>query len=158
MRERLLRYSLAVAAMTLLASGAVLAADNWLGSWTLNAGESKFSPGPAPKSLTLKFERTPDGIKFSSDGVDAEGKTTHSEFVSKFDGKEVPYVGNPNADMCAPKKFNDNTYNNPWKKDGKPTLHSHVAVSKDGKTLTVHQTGKNAKGETVNNTTVYDKQ
>jgi hypothetical protein len=158
MRKRLLGYSLIVSAMALLVSGAVLAADNWIGSWKLNAEKSKYSPGPGPKSLTVKFEQTPDGVKFSSEGVDADGKPSHSEFVSKFDGKEVPYTGNPNADMCSPKRINADSYNNPWKKDGKPTMTSHVVVSKDGKSLTVHQTGKNAKGEPVNTTVVFDKQ
>jgi hypothetical protein len=108
--------------------------------------------------MTIKFEQTAGGIKFTGDSVDAEGKPSHSEFVSKFDGKEVPYTGNPNADTASPKKINASSYNNPWKKDGKPTMTSHVVVSKDGKTLTVHQTGKNAKGETVNTTVVFDRQ
>lgn len=158
MRKRLLRYSLALSAAMLLVSGAVQATDNWIGTWKLNVEKSKFSPGPAPKILTIKFENTPDGTKFTSDGMDAEGKATHGEFVSKFDGKEVPYIGNPNADTASPKRIYANTYNNPWKKDGKPTMTSHVVVSRDGKTLTVHQTGKNAKGETVNTTAVFDKQ
>ncbi len=46
----------------------------------------------------------------------------------------------------------------PWKKDGKPTMTSHVVVSKDGKSLTVHQTGKSAKGEAVASTVIFDKQ
>jgi hypothetical protein len=158
MRKGLLRYFLTASAITLLASGVALAADNWIGTWKLNAEKSKFSPGPAPQSLTLKFEQTPEGIKFSSDGMDAEGKPTHSEYVSKFDGKEVPYIGNPNADMCAPKKFNANSYNNSWKMNGKPTEMSHTVVSKDGKTLTVHLTGKDAKGQTVDSTGVFDRQ
>ena len=152
------RASLAVAAMTLLASGAALAADNWIGSWKLNVEKSKFGASPAPKSLNVKFESAPEGVKFTSDGVDAQGQPTHSEFVSKFDGKEVPYAGNPNADMCSPKRIDANSYNNPWKKDGKPTMTSHVVVSKDGKTLTLHQTGKSAKGAAVDSTVVFDKQ
>jgi hypothetical protein len=35
---------------------------------------------------------------------------------------------------------------------------SKVVISKDGKTRTVTQTGKNAKGETVSNTIVTEKQ
>ena|SRR5215813_3753043 len=158
MRKKLLRYSLAASAITLLASGIVLAADNWIGTWKLNAEKSKFSPGPGPKSLTLKFEQTPDGIKFSSEGMDAEGKPTHSEYVSKFDGKEVPYSGNPNADTASPKRLNADTYDNQWKMNSKPTELSHAVVSKDGKTLTVHQTGKDAKGQAVNSAVVFDRQ
>ncbi len=158
MRKTLLVGFWGVCAGLLLTSSAVLAADHWLGTWKLDVAKSTFSPGPAPKSLTVTFAATPEGIKFTSDGVDAEDKPIQGQFVSKFDGKEVPYEGNPNADMASPKKINDRSYSNPWKKEGKVTITAHVLVSKDGKTLTVHQTGKNAKGEAVKTTEVFEKQ
>ncbi len=111
-----------------------------------------------PKSVTLKFAATPDGFAFTSDGVDAEGKPTHTEFSSKFDGKEVPYKGNPNADTASPRKIDDNSYEGTWRKDGKITITLRGVVSKDGKTLTITQKGKNAKGEAVDATGVFVKQ
>src|SRR5262249_55144912 len=142
----------------LAASSVALAADNWLGTWKLNLAKSKYSPGPAPKSLTLKFEATPDGTKLTVQSVDAEGKATQGGFVSKFDGKEVPATGNPNADTVSPKRSDDNSFDNVWKKDGKVTITARVVVAKDGKTLNITQTGTNAKGETVNNALVCDRQ
>jgi hypothetical protein len=41
---------------------------------------------------------------------------------------------------------------------GKVTITSKVALSKDGKTLTNTQIGKDAEGHTVSLTAVYDKQ
>jgi hypothetical protein len=157
MRKNLLVASLAVCSAIVLSSSA-FAAENWLGTWKLNREKSSFEPGPGPKSLTLKFKATKDGIKFTGDGVDAEGKKTHTEFVSKFDGEEVPYKGNPDADTASPNKIDDNSYENTWKKDGKATITSKVVASEDGKTLTITHTGTNSKGETVNSTFVYDKQ
>jgi hypothetical protein len=124
----------------------------------LNVAKSKYSPGPAPKSLTLKFEATADGIKLTSDGVNAKGEPTHGEYVSKFDGTDVPWEGNPDADMASAKKIDDNNYENVWKKDGKTTITAKVVVSKSGKTLTTTLEGTNAKGETVKNVAVYDRQ
>ena len=158
MRKNLLMVSLAACFAIVLSSSVALAADNWLGTWKLDAAKSNWSPGPAPKSLTLKFEATPGGIKFTGDGVGADGKATHSMFLSKFDGKDVPYEGNPDADMASPRKIDDNSYDNTWKKDGKATIAAKVVVSADGKTMTITQTGTNAKGEAVNNTIVYSKQ
>jgi hypothetical protein len=149
---------LAALCAIVLSSSLALAAENWLGTWKLNAAKSKFSPGPAPKSLTLKFESTADGIKLTSDGVDSEGNPTHGEYVSKFDGKDVPWTGNPNADAASAKKIDDNSYENVWKKGGKTTITAKAVVSKDGKTLTTLQKGTDAKGQTVNNTVVYDRQ
>jgi hypothetical protein len=156
MRKSLLMVSLAVCA-TVLSSSVALAADNWLGTWKVDLAKSKYSPGPAPRSYTLKFEATPAGIKFTGDGVDADGKASHSMFLSKFDGKDVPYEGNPDADMASPKKVDDNSYDNTWKKGGKETITARVAVSADGKVMTITQTGTNAKGEAVNNIIVYNK-
>ena len=158
MRKSLFVGALVVSAAMVFSTSVLLAADNWVGTWKLNVEKSKFSPGPAPKSLTLKFEATKDGIKLTSDGVGADGKATHGTYTSKFDGKDVPWAGNPDADTAVAKKIDDNSYENVWKKGGKVTVTAKVVVSKDGKTLTVSQTGKNAKGEAVAITMVLEKQ
>jgi hypothetical protein len=150
--------ALAVCGVTLISASLALAGDNWIGTWKLNVAKSKYSPGPAPKSLTLKFDPAPGGIKLTQEGVDAEGTAAKGGYDAKFDGKEVPYAGNPDADMATPKRIDDNTYQNVWKKAGKVTITAKVVVSADGKTLTVTQTGTNGKGEAVNNVAVYDKQ
>lgn len=149
---------LAAAWAVVLSSSVALAADNWIGTWKMDAAKSKYSPGPAMKSYTLKFEATPAGTKLTGDGVAADGKAIHSVYVSKFDGKDVPWEGNPDADVAAPKKIDNNTYENAWKKGGKTVMNAKVVVAADGKSLTVTQTGTNAKGETVSNSVVYTKQ
>jgi hypothetical protein len=46
-----------LAAMLALAMGAAtMAADSNVGTWKLNPAKSTYSPGPAPKSQTLKIE------------------------------------------------------------------------------------------------------
>jgi hypothetical protein len=156
MRKTLL-VTLAFCAVV-LSSSVALAADNWMGTWKLDTAKSKYTPGPMPKSQTLKFEATPAGIKLSTDSMSADGKAMHGGYTSMFDGKDVRWEGNPDADMASPKRIDDNSYENTWKKAEKAIMLSKVVVSKDGKTLTVTQTGKNAKGEAVSNTAVYDKQ
>jgi len=158
MPNRLIKASLAGCFGIVLASSVALAADNWIGTWKLNTARSKFAPGPGPQSQTLKWEATPQGIKQTSDTVDADGTASHGGYVTRFDGKEVAWEGNPNADKANPKKIDDNLFVNAWTLAGKPTITAKVRVSKDGKTLTVSQTGRNAKGETVHSIAVYDRQ
>jgi hypothetical protein len=155
---RMLLRAVVVCGVTLIAASLALAGDNWVGTWKLNTAKSAYSPGPGPKSLTLTFEATPEGIKLTSEGIDAEGKATHGGYASKFDGKEVPMAGNPNADTAAPRKIDANTYENTWKKAGKLTITTKGVVSADGKTLTITQTGTDAQGRAVNSTLVYEKQ
>src|SRR5437870_2364867 len=104
------RLSIGVGAFVLAFGAVVMAADSNIGTWKLNVAKSKFSPGPAPKSQTLKIEAWgTDGVKFTSDGIDADGKPTHAEFQAKYDGKFVPFKGNPDADMLAYKRIDANT-------------------------------------------------
>jgi len=158
MRKTLSAAALVTFCAIVFSSSVALAGGNWLGTWKMNPAKSKYSPGPAPKSLTIQWEQTADGIKLTSDLVTADGNPAHGEYLSKFDGADVPWTGNPDADTASAKKIDDNAFENTWKKGGKATIRSDGAVSKDGKTLTIKMTGTNAKGEKVNNKVVYDRQ
>jgi hypothetical protein len=158
MRRTLLLAALATCCVVVFSSQVAFAADNWLGTWKLNVAKSKYSPGPAPKGRTVKIESTADGITLTSDGMTSDGSAAHAAYTSKFDGAQVPWAGNPDADTSTAKRVDDNNFENTWMKDGKATIHSNAAVSKDGKTLTISQTGMNAKGQKVKNKEVYDRQ
>jgi hypothetical protein len=98
----------------------VIAADNNVGTWKLNLAKSKYSPGPAPKSQTLRIEAWgDDGVKYAADGVGADGKPTHAEFHPKYDGKGYPFKGNPDADMLSYKQIDANTLEATTKLNGK---------------------------------------
>ncbi len=141
------------------------AADMLAGTWKLNVAKSKYSPGPAPQSNTVKFEAVEGGIKLTADGVDSQGKKTHNDYTAKYDGKDNPthpmLDGKPNpngADAVSYKKIDDYTYEATTKLKGKVlTVAKHV-ISKDGKTRTVTTTGTNAQGQKVNDLTVFEKQ
>jgi len=133
------------------------ASDPAIGTWKLNLTKSKYDPGPAPKSLTLKYDAWDRGIKLTADGVDAEGKPTHSEFAARFDGKDYPWKGNPNADTIALKRIDDYTIESVWKKGGKVTTTSRTVISRDGKTRTITQRGKDAQGRDVNNSLLCER-
>src|SRR5258708_39758788 len=139
-------------------SRAAFAEDSNVGTWKLNLSKSKYSPAPAPKSQTLKLEAAEDGVKYTADGIGADGKPTHQEFTAKYDGKDYPFKGNPDADTISYKRIDANTVEAVTQKDGKATVTAKVVVSKDGKTRTLTMTGKNAQGKDVNNTLAYDKQ
>ena len=152
-------FTLVIALTSVLAFAAVAFADNNVGTWKLNLAKSSFSPGPAPKSQMLKIEAWgDDGLKYAADGVGPDGKPTHAEFQAKFDGKDVPFKGNPDADTLAYKRVDANTIQATTKMKGKTTITAKVVVSKDGKTRTLTQTGTDAQGRTVKNVLVYDRQ
>jgi hypothetical protein len=165
MRKRLAVLCLGLPALLALFTMTVMGADMLAGTWKLNVAKSKYSPGPAPQSNTVKFTAIEGGIKLVADGVDSQGKKTHNEYTAKFDGKDNPTKpmldGKPNpnaADAVAYKKIDDNTYEVTAKLKGKTLNVARHVISKDGKTRTVTTTGTNAQGQKVNDVTVFEKQ
>ena len=144
----------AVLAFTVIAWGA----DSNVGTWKLNLAKSTFSPGPAPKSVTLTIEAHDGGIKYTAHGETADGSPIHIEFTAKYDGKDNPATGSPEYNSIALKRIDAHTTESTTKRDGTVMDTSRVVVSKDGKTGTVTSKGKNAAGQDVNNVAVYDKQ
>jgi hypothetical protein len=134
-------------------------ANPHVGTWELNVAMSSYSPGPAPKSQTLKIEAWgDDGLTYAADGVGADGQPTHAEFQAKFDGKDYEFKGNPDGDTLSYTRIDANTLDATLKLKGEVTINAHVVVSPDGKTRTVTQTGKDAQGRPVNIVAVYEKQ
>jgi hypothetical protein len=132
------------------------AQDQGIGTWRLNVSKTTMSPGPKPVSSTVTIEASDGGIKQVTEQSLGLG-ASKSEFTARFDGKDYPIRGNPNADVVALKRVDDRSYEVIGKKGGKVTISSRVTLSADGKTRTVVQTGVDAKGQKVMNTMVYDR-
>lgn len=137
------------------------AQDAWIGTWKLNLAKSKYDPANlAPKSQTIKQEAVAGGgLKATVDAVDAQGKSTHQEFTTTFDGKSSEIKGAPDANTTRVYKRIDNrTYEYVQSVGGKLTTTARTVVAADGKTRTTTTTGKDAQGRTVNNVALYDRQ
>ena len=134
-----------------------LAQDTMMGTWKLNEVKSKIGSG-SPKNNTVVIEPTGEDVKVTMDGVDATGKSTHSEWTGKFDGKDYPVTGDANSDTRSYKKIDDRTVEVAVKKGGRVTISGRVVVSSDGKTRTAHVKGTSPSGSKFQTTAVYDKQ
>jgi hypothetical protein len=129
-----------------------------LGTWKLNVEKSKYTPGPAPQSTTMKIEAAGEGEKATTEGVNAAGTATRTEYTAQYDGKAYPITGSQNADTVALKRLDARTIERTDKKGEKVVVTSSRVVSEDGKTMTVTTTGTNAQGQAMNNVTVWEKQ
>ena len=156
MRKQLL---MAIASVAALAAVALATDDPFVGTWKLNVAKSKTTdPSTMQKSATVKNEGIDNGQKSIGDGVDADGKTFHSEWTGKYDGKDYPVKGDPTVDTSSLKKIDTNTFVGVDKKAGKEVSRSKFVFSKDGKMVTVTGKGKNPKGKEYDFTAVYEKQ
>jgi hypothetical protein len=87
---------------------------------------------PPPKSNTLKIEPVAGGaLKHTFDGVNAEGQTTHSERVGKFDGVEIPLQNvvpaTTNKTTSALRRLDDRSFEVVSRVNGKVTTTNKVA-------------------------------
>ncbi len=133
------------------------AANPHIGTWKLNEAKSKIPAGMGKNTMVVYGEQK-DKIKVTVDGVDKDGKATHSVWVGKFDGKAYPVKGNLPYNSFAYKVVNDRTYDLTAMKDGKMLWTGKSTVSADGKSRTVTLNGTGADGKKVSGKAVYDKE
>ena len=150
------RIAVVALALSFVAAAACFAANPQMGTWKLNEAKSKLVPGMG-KNMTVVYAEQKDKIKVTVDGVDKDGKPTHSVWVGKWDGKAYPTKGNLSWTSAAYKVVNDRTNDITTMKDGKVLWTGRITVSPDGKSRTVTINGTDAKGKKFNGKAVYDK-
>jgi hypothetical protein len=137
--------------------------DNLIGTWKLNLAKSTFEAGPPPyKRSTCKIEALRDGLigslKVSYDNVGVRGGVAHVEWVGKLDGKDYPMEGVDEVVTNAYTRVDERTYEVVVKVDGVKAANARIVISPDGKTLTSVTSTRNAQGQTLKTTAVYNRQ
>lgn len=143
-------------ALSFAAATASFAANPHIGTWKLNEAKSKMPAGMG-KNTTVVYAEQKDKIKVTVDGVDKDGKSTHSVWVGKFDGKAYPVKGNLPYNSVAYKMVNDRTNDITTMKNGKLVWNGRITVSADGKSRTVTINGTGPDGKKFKSKAVYDK-
>jgi hypothetical protein len=134
------------------------AADPWAGTFKLDLSKSKFS-GPSPKEETATVaSATKDSIKYTIAGTDVNGNPYSFSYDGKADtaGQQVRNgraIATITYHMPSPREFTSNGEG----ADGARSTGT-VTLSKDGKTITVHEKSKNAQGAEQENTATYVRQ
>ena len=154
----MMKTQIAVVAVTLsfAAGAACFAANPHMGTWKLNEAKSKLVPGMG-KNTTVTYAEQKDKIKITVEGIDKDGKPTHSVWVGKFDGKAYPVKGNLPYNTVAYRVVNDRTNDITAMKDGKIGWSGQITVAADGKSRTVTINGTDANGKKFKGKAVYDK-
>ncbi len=133
-----------------------------VGTWTMNAAKSSFTPGPGPKALTLVYTATGDNLVAFLQGTDPADKPINPEKTRQtitMDGKDHATTGNENWDMTSWKRVNATTFEITRKKAGKVVQTGTNTLSADGKTMTVTSKGVSVSGQPDSTSVlVYDKQ
>lgn len=147
--------------LTAVVAGPLMGQANpFVGTWKLNVANSKFEGVAAPKSLTRTVMADGAGLKYSFEGVAADGSKMSYSFTSNLDGKDSAVSGNGmpgGADTVAIKRVSANKVEAVTRKGGKEVGTSKSEVSADGKTTTLTTVGK-VDGKEVKSAQVFEKQ
>lgn len=154
MQVRALALSLA---LSFAGAAVAFAQSPQMGTWKLNEAKSKVAAG-AQKNTTVVYEPQGDDIKVTTDGTAGDGKTIHTEWTGKFDGKDYPLTGDPAGDSRSYTSVDDHTLTMENKKDGKVTASGRIVVSADGKSRTLTLHSDDPAGKKLTSTVVYDRQ
>ena len=126
-----------------------------MGTWKLNESKSSIPAGMG-KTTTVVYAADSDNIKITGDGVDAQGKRTHTEWTGKFDAKPYPLSGDSGVTYRAYKLKNDRLLLVANMLGNKTVSNGKIQLAKDGKSRTVRMTY--FEKEKVHAKYVYDKQ
>jgi hypothetical protein len=123
------------------------------GTWKLDIPRSTFSPGPAPKNVTVT--NAPDG-SFTAASIDFQGRAIKWSH-SWSNGTEVPIDGMENATIRS--TVRGNNMDETMKIAGIIAETVHAVVSSDGKimTTTVNVLANHPMGS-MHNVLIFDKQ
>ena len=148
--------SFAVASLLCLLALTVAFAQNPnMGTWKLDEAKSKIPSGTG-KTTTVEYIASGSDIKITTDGVNAQGQPTHSEWTGKFDAKPYPVTGDPDVTYRAYKSKGDHKLVFANMKGDKTVSNGRIEVAKDGKSRTVEMTYFGSKK--IHAKLVYDKQ
>lgn len=130
----------------------------WLGEWALNVEQSVSAPGgPVYGRGTLTIEPWDDGVRLTYEMVGVRGGVTHLEWTGTLDGTDYPVQGVEEFITFAYRRLDDRAYEVISKVDLAVMATSTMTLSVDGNTITTATTGKNAQGDEVTTTAVYEK-
>ena len=130
----------------------------WFGTWERDPARSTTRSAPSPyKRVTLRIEPWEDGLAVIYDMVGTRGGVTHVEWTGRFDGRDYAVQGVDAVLTNAYRRIDDRRYDILVKADGVLAATAHVIVSPDGQTLTARTDERDARGNVVTTTAVYER-
>ena len=148
--------------LMVIAALPIAAADPFTGTWKLNVEKSRTTaakPAPPPKSLLVTYVGEGDAQKTIVRVTMADGVERTAEHAVPRDGKAHPrFSGAGENDTITTRLIDEFTEESVQRKDGRVTVTTVRAVSRDGKTMTATARSTGADGVPVETVSVYDRQ
>ena len=154
-----------IAAVLLCALGlpALAADDPQTGTWKLDLAKSRYvSATPPLSSVVTTTPSGKDGVSLTVNAVNARGEKMVIQYSAQYDGKPYPRTesgaGAIAGQSVTLRRIDARTVERIVYLAGKPMGTETWAISQDGRTRTVTQSGIDSQGKPINNFQVYVKQ
>ncbi len=135
--------------------------DPLVGTWKQNLAKSQYDPSTRAPTIATTVRRTAVGINGytqTTDGMNAQGALTHTEYTANWDGTDYPVTGSADYDSVSLTKIDAFTLIAVNKRSGRVVRMLRTVVSKNGTTSTSDVIGYTMQGIAFHNVVVFDKQ
>jgi hypothetical protein len=135
-------------------------ANPWVGTWSLDTSQSKYSPGPPHKNATIIVTDAGNGkLTYVTDITDGTGELDHTEFTCAIDQTECPVAAGGAKETVSITKLDRRNLRFSWKFNNPPrfSVVMLIKMSKDGKTQVAVSKGKLPDGTALAVTEVWHK-
>jgi hypothetical protein len=130
--------------------------EPFLGIWELNVATSSITRGAPPRIETIVNTAEPGGFR-SMLAIVGEKSTSVEIHHYNFDGSFHQTEGSDPRELSF-KRVGPNVIEQDTRRNGVITVHRHIELSKDGKTMTVAANGTTAAGQKyTNDIRIYEK-
>jgi hypothetical protein len=130
--------------------------EPFLGTWDLNLAASSITRGAPPRIETIVNIAEPGGFRSMLAVVGATSTSVEIHHYS-FEGNFHPTEGSDPRELSF-KRLDQNTIEQDTRRNGTVTVHRHIELSKDGKTMTLTANGTTGGGQKyTNDIRVYEK-
>ena len=131
--------------------------ESLVGTWELDTASSTQSSNRF-KRTTCRIERWEDGLRVSYELVGIRGGVIHLEWTGRFDGQDYSVQGADYVLTNAYTWIDSETYDVVVKLDGRLVASARTTLSRDGQTLTTVSKERNAGGQEIQSTVIYQRQ
>lgn len=147
-----------IACIILLSPVAVYASDPFLGRWTLDVKQSKYS-SECPKAMTITMSPATNGVHYHSETKWANGRSSIADYTANYEERSATVTGDRSIMLpVSLRRVAPNVVIANYSRGLKTFATSRRVVSKDGKVMTVTTSSEDAVGKTVVNVGVYRKE
>jgi len=129
-----------------------------LGVWKLVPDQSKFEPGPPPRSETRSYRKTPEGIVALVETTDQKGMVHTISYPWSVDDTEHRMMGSELLDTIRLSQIDNLTAEASLRHGTKVLATERRSISADGKIMTIIMTDMTSEERPITVRAVYEKQ